>query len=99
MEAPSEVTPASITPAAPQGSDSLTITAKGASWADIRDATGFKLVYGLLDAEDKQQRITGQAPFSVFLGDAKQVELKFQGQRYDFDRHIRGNNVAKFSVE
>jgi cytoskeleton protein RodZ len=99
LATPSEVTPASINPAAPNGKDSLTISAKGPSWADIRDSTGFQLVYGLLDKNDQQQRVTGKAPFSVFLGDAKQVELKFQGKTFNFSRHVRANNVAKFSVK
>lgn len=99
LTVPTEVTPASINNAAPQGSDSLVIKASGPSWADIRDASGFKLVYGLLDQADQQQRLTGTAPFSVFLGDAKQIELIFQGKRFDFSEHLRANNVAKFSVE
>lgn len=99
IETPREATPASINPVAPQGKDSLTVSAKGPSWADIRDATGFQLVYGLLDKNDQQQRVTGKAPFSVFLGDAKQVELKFQGKAFDFSRHVRANNVAKFTVK
>lgn len=99
IEVPNEVTPASIKPAAPQGDDSLTFTAKGPSWADIRDSSNFKLVYGLLDKNDGQQTVTGKAPFSVFLGDARQLELKFQGKTFNFSEHIRDNNVAKFSVE
>lgn len=99
LAAPNEVTPASINPVAPQGQDSLTINASGPSWADIRDSTGFQLVYGLLDKNDGQQKVTGKAPFSVFLGDAKQIELKFQDKTFNFSEHVRANNVAKFSVK
>lgn len=92
-------TPASIKPKAAVGQDKLGLTIQGPSWADVKDANGFQLVYGLLDAKDAPLSLTGQAPFTVFLGDATQVSITFQGQVFDHSRFIRSNNVARFSVK
>ena len=82
-----------------KGRGILTIRVNGPTWADIRDARGFRLVYDLLDKSDEPRRVTGWLPFSVFLGDAKQVELRFQGKDFDFSRYVRVNNVARFSIK
>lgn len=99
LQAPSENTPASINPQAPQGQDQLTVSATGPSWADIRDANDFKLVYGLIDKNDEKLVVKGVAPFTVFLGDATQVKLQFQNKDYDHSRFIRSNKVAKFKIQ
>lgn len=92
-------TPASVSPVAPRGSDLLTLNAKGVSWANITDANGFRLVFGLLDNRNKNLVLKGRAPFKVFLGDATQVELSYKGQPVDIKAHTRANNVAKFRVK
>lgn len=92
-------TPARISPSATRGSDVLTLTANGVSWAEISDANGFELVYGLLDQRNRNVALTGRAPFRVFLGDASQVELSYKGETVDIKPHTRRNKVARFRVK
>ncbi len=92
-------TPVVLNLTAPAGKQVLKIQVRGDSWADIRDASGFKLVYGLLDKRNGELVLQGKAPFKVFVGDAAQISLEYQGKPFDFSEFVRANNVAKFSVE
>lgn len=98
-EAVEQNTPASVNTQSPVGEDVLKVSVLGTSWADVSDSTGFKLIYGLLDKQDQTLTLKGKAPFSVFLGDATQIGLVFNGEAFDFSDSVRTNNVAKFYVK
>lgn len=82
---------------APTGSDKLSITVIADTWADIKDATDFQMVYHLLRA-DQSFELTGSAPFSVFLGNGHGVEIKFNDEEIDFSRRIRNDNTTRLSI-
>jgi cytoskeleton protein RodZ len=82
---------------APAGSDKLKIVVHADTWADIKDATSYQLVYDLLRA-DKLVELTGQAPFSVFLGNGHGVEIIFNGEEIDVAPRVRDDNTARLKI-
>jgi hypothetical protein len=67
----------------------------GASWIEATDANGYRLVYGLFDETDRELSVRGSAPFKVIVGDAKMVEVRVNGQKFELDRHTRPDNTAR----
>lgn len=86
--------PAQAAPAAP-GSLRLRFVAE--SWVRIDDAAGRVLFSGLHSA-GTVETIAGQAPLSVFLGNAPGVELEYEGRAVDTSAFVRDNNTARFTL-
>ncbi len=82
---------------APSGSDKLQIHVIADTWADVKDTNGYQLVYDLLRADDSVQ-LTGEAPFSVFLGNGHGVEIIFNGEEIDIAPRIRDDNTARLKI-
>lgn len=82
---------------APGGSDKLKIVVHADTWADIKDATSYQLVYDLLRA-DNTVELTGQAPFTVFLGNGHGVEIIFNGEEIEVAPRIRDDNTARLKI-
>lgn len=83
---------------ASQGSDVLEITVIAASWGNIKDFNKFNLIQDLMN-NGETYRFVGQAPFNVFLGNGYGVELKLNGESFDFTNFIKSsNNTARFEV-
>ncbi len=82
---------------APSGSDRLVIDVVADSWADVKDASEYQLLYDLLRA-DETVELVGQAPFSVFLGNGHGVEIRFNGEEINFASRIRDDNTARLKI-
>ena len=82
---------------APIGSDRLNIVVNADTWADIKDSSGYQLVYDLLRA-DQAVELTGAAPFSVFLGNGHGVEILFNDEEINFSSRIRDDNTARLRI-
>ena len=82
---------------APSGSDKLQINVVADTWADVKDTNGYQLVYDLLRADDSV-KVTGEAPFSVFLGNGHGVEIIFNGEDIDIAPRIRDDNTARLKI-
>ena len=86
-----------LTRIAPVGSDKLKIIVHADTWADIKDAASYQLVYDLLRA-DKSVELMGQAPFTVFLGNGHGVEIMFNGEEIEVAPRIRDDNTARLKI-
>ncbi|RMG58372.1 MAG: helix-turn-helix domain-containing protein [Gammaproteobacteria bacterium] len=75
----------------------LTLQLEGDSWVEVIDARGRKLVRRLLRA-GQVERLVGEPPFSVFLGNADAVRLKYEDQPVDPRRWRRPNATARFRI-
>lgn len=84
-------------PIAPSGTDRLDIVVNADSWADVKDANDYQLVYDLLRA-DEFIELVGEAPFSVFLGNGHGVEIRFNGEEINFASRIRDDNTARLKI-
>jgi cytoskeleton protein RodZ len=82
---------------APVGSDKLKIIVHADTWADIKDAASYQLVYDLLRA-DRSVELMGQAPFKVFLGNGHGVEIMFNGEEIEVAPRIRDDNTARLKI-
>jgi cytoskeleton protein RodZ len=99
MESPetAQVAPDETFRIAASGSDKLKIVVHADTWADIKDATSYQLAYDLLRA-DNTLELTGQAPFSVFLGNGHGVEIIFNGEEIDVAPRVRDDNTVRFKI-
>ena len=82
---------------APTGTDTLQIIIHADTWADVKDSNNYQLVYDLLRA-DSSLELSGQAPFTVFLGNGHGVEIMLNGEEVGFAARIRDDNTARLNV-
>ena len=82
---------------APSGSDKMLLVITADTWTDVKDANNFQLVYDLLRAGSSVE-LTGEAPFSVFLGNGHGAEIEIKGETVDISRRIREDNTARLRV-
>ena len=68
------------------------------SWAEITDARGERLLFGLNGA-GRNVTIRGEPPFAIVLGNADSVRLTVDGEPYAIPRRGRQGNLARFSVD
>jgi cytoskeleton protein RodZ len=66
------------------------------SWVEVRSADG-KVLLQQLNAAGSEQKIDGEAPFSIVVGNAKGVALKFRGQPVDLTPYTR-DSVARLKL-
>lgn len=68
------------------------------SWVDVSDASGQRLLSGLIKAGDVR-KLTGESPFKIHLGFAPGVKVLINGELYNHSLHIRrANQSARFTV-
>ncbi len=80
------------------GGPELSLRVTADTWADIRDASGRKLVYDLLRAGRKLD-IEGQPPLRLFFGNGHGVELSWKGNPVDLASRIRADNTVRLTLE
>ena len=67
------------------------------TWADVKDANNYQLEYNLLRAGNTVD-FSGEAPFTVFLGNGHGVEVLVNDETIDFSARIRNDNTARLYV-
>lgn len=87
---------AEIAPVPAGARATLSLRADQASWVEVRDASGRRLLYDLLDP-GATRNIEGTAPFAVVLGYGRGVTVEFNGRLVDHARYVR-DDVARFRV-
>jgi cytoskeleton protein RodZ len=75
----------------------LELTFAEESWAEITDARGERLLFGL-SAAGRNVSLRGEPPFMVVLGNADAVQLTVDGEPYAIPRSRQGN-LARFAVD
>jgi cytoskeleton protein RodZ len=76
--------------------NSLQLAFDGDCWIEVRDQEGRRLIYELARA-GTVRNVEGVPPFLVVLGNARAVQLKYNGEVYNFSRFVR-QNVARFEL-
>jgi cytoskeleton protein RodZ len=66
------------------------------SWAEVTDARGERLLFGL-NAAGRNVTVRGEPPFAIVLGDADAVLLTVDGAPYEIPRAGRQGNLVRFS--
>lgn len=94
---PTVSAPASVDgPAVSDGRAQIVLRTEQESWAEVRDGQDTRLLYESVPA-GRTVKIEGEAPLSVFLGNADGVKVEYNGRPYDTSRHKRGL-VARFTL-
>ncbi|MDH5326220.1 MAG: DUF4115 domain-containing protein [Gammaproteobacteria bacterium] len=68
------------------------------SWVQIMDATGKPLMKSL-GLAGATKELSGVAPFDVILGNGPAVEIKYNGEVYDFSKYQGKEDVARFTLK
>jgi len=77
--------------------DTIEIIAENGSWVEVRDANKSRLLYNMLPA-GASRVLTGRAPFSVTMGNAKTTRVVVNDIEIDVSDYIRSSNTASFKV-
>ncbi|MGH8305163.1 MAG: DUF4115 domain-containing protein, partial [Steroidobacteraceae bacterium] len=99
----SATAPAASAEAAPRGPPAaqdarLALRFSAASWVEVYDATGRRLLQGLSEA-DSARTLTGTPPLRVVLGNAPGVVLHLNGQPVTLDGLVRRDGSARFLLD
>lgn len=90
--------PASAKAVAPApGNIDATLTYSAASWTEVSDATGRRLLYGMSTAP-ATRKLQGVPPLNVMLGDASDVTLEVGGRAESISHFVRPDHTARFLI-
>jgi len=87
----------SVTDQATDTQNKLMLVSEDASWAEVRDATGQRLLYAMLQPR-QTRNLSGQAPFDITLGNASSVRIRLDDSAMDIIEHIRPGRTAHLRV-
>jgi len=79
-----------------EGHSTITFDFTSDSWVEVTDANNEKLFLNIGKAGDSRT-VEGVAPFSILMGNARGVVMKYNGQPYDHYVHIR-KGMARFTL-
>ena len=88
--------PAQITDHLTRGDDKLRFILTRDSWIEVHDANKISLYQGLARAGN-EIRLSGKAPFSVLLGYAQGVEVRFNNEPFDPAPYANAG-IARFTL-
>jgi cytoskeleton protein RodZ len=79
------------------GDDNVSVTVHGDSWVEVADRHDVGFFRDRLEGGE-QLRITGTAPFSILLSNARQIELRFNGRVVDVSASARSDDTARLTL-
>lgn len=88
---------AATAPAPAHGDIEVIFVYSAASWTEVHDATGRRLLYGL-SLGRATRKLEGVPPLSVLLGDASGVTLEVGGRPESFSPFVRADHTAWFLI-
>jgi cytoskeleton protein RodZ len=68
----------------------LVIKYRGASWTEVRDANGQRLLL-VTGAPGTSETVSGTPPFELTLGNAAQTSVTWRGAAFDLGPHVKAN--------
>lgn len=78
--------------------DELILTGVAESWTEVVDANGDRLFYQLIN-DGEEIKLSGQAPFEVFLGNAPAIRIEVNNSLVKFDHLVSSSkNVASITI-
>ena len=85
-------------PVAPSSSsDSLDFSFSQPSWVEVRDRSG-QIVFSQLSQAGSRREVSGQPPFSLVIGNASNVSLRYKGKPVDLSKRSK-DDVARLTLE
>lgn len=87
-----------VTPPPAAVPNQLVLEFSESSFVRVEDSRGKTLAIGLVRGGERQA-LDGQPPYTVFLGNAQNVRVSYNGQPVDFSSHVNSqNDTARFTV-
>ncbi len=80
-----------------EGLSRLVIRLRHEAWIEVYDRNGERLMFELAEAE-REISLVGASPFNVLLGNARDVEVEYNGVPFDYGPHTL-NGIARFRLE
>jgi cytoskeleton protein RodZ len=84
--------------AAALGGTQLALSFSAASWVEVSDANGRRLLQGLIDA-GSERKLAGAAPLRVILGNAPAVSLQVNGRAVGLAGLVRRDGSARLLID
>lgn len=84
-------------PAVAAGDSGVHLSFAKPSWVEIRDRNGM-VIFSQLNPADSQRYIEGELPFSLTIGNARHVLVKFRGKPVDLAQRSK-DDVARLTLE
>lgn len=75
----------------------LNFSFKQAAWLEVRDRNG-KVLFSQLNQAGSQRVVEGDPPYSLIIGNAKNVALRYKGEQVDLSKRSK-DDVARFTLE
>lgn len=98
-QAPAAAAPADTAQPVPvAGHAQLALTFKAASWVEVYDARGRRLLHGV-EAADSARTLAGAAPLRVVLGNAPGVALQLNGQAVPLEGLVHHDGSAHIVID
>ena len=82
---------------APVADVALNFSFKQAAWLEVRDHTG-KVIFSQLNQAGTQRIVEGVPPYSLTIGNASHVVLRYKGETVDLAKRSK-DDVARLSLE
>jgi len=76
---------------------SISITYLGDCWTEISDARGRRMFFDL-GKQGRTVNLSGEAPFNVLFGDAANVSIELDGERFDIPAADRRGRTARLTI-
>jgi cytoskeleton protein RodZ len=81
-----------------EGKDRISLTFTADSWVEIVDANDVQVLRGLFKKGVVRQ-LVGSAPFSVFLGNTRGVDIRINGKSFDPSPYTRRDSTSRFTLK
>ena len=75
----------------------LVFSFRGASWVEVKDASG-EVILSRLNTAGSQAAVTGKLPLTVIVGNAPDVTMRYNDREFPLEPHTKVA-VARFTVE
>lgn len=96
-EAPAPAAAPDPAPAPVETEQRLELVFERESWVEVRDAAG-RVLLSRLNAPGSRQQLAGEAPFSLVIGNAGGVRLRYNDADVDLKPHTR-TDVARLTLK
>lgn len=69
------------------------------SWVQVRERSSGETIFVRLNPRGTEQRVSGEPPFMLVIGNARGVRLTYNDRPVDLTPHIVKDDVARFTLE
>jgi len=95
---PEPAAPLQAPAAAPPEQALLRFVFRRDSWVEVREADG-RVIFTRLNAAGTEEQVTGKPPFSLVIGNASGVLLRYGDRAVELEPHIVGGGVARLTLK